>query len=194
MGDPRKLRKKYESPKKVWNKERLASENKLISTYGLKNMRELWRMSLIIKKIRREVRKLFSIEDAVAEARGRKIIERLYALGIVEKDAKIEELLSLGVEDILKRRLQTLVLVNGLALNISMSRQLICHGFIAVDGKKATKPGMLIKRGLSVTALKPIPEYGRTVVKGKPDSNPEAPSAQAAEKPGDAQSVAPSAA
>lgn len=190
MGDPRKLRKKYESPKKVWNKERLISENKLISTYGLKNMRELWRMSLIIKKIRREVRKLFSIEDAVAEARGRKIIERLYALGIVEKDAKIEELLSLGVEDILKRRLQTLVLVNGLALNTSMSRQLICHGFIAVDGKKATKPSMLVKRDAAVTALKPIPEYSRNVVKGKSNSNPEAPSAQAAEKPRDAQSAA----
>lgn len=162
MGDPRKLRKKYESPKKVWDKERLLVENKLISQYGLKNMRELWKMSLIVKRVRREVRKLFALADVVAEERGRKIIERLYNLGIVGKDSRVEDLLSLTVEDILKRRLQTVVFINGLAKNIKMARQLIVHGFIAVNGKKATRPSMLVGRDAQVTAIKELPGDARS--------------------------------
>ncbi|MEM3431711.1 MAG: 30S ribosomal protein S4 [Candidatus Micrarchaeia archaeon] len=151
MGDPRKFRKKYETPKKVWDKERLKIENALLKKYGLKNMRELWRNSLIIKKVRREVRKLFSLEDEIANARGKRIIDRLYNLGIVEKDIKIEDLLSLTVEDVLRRRLQTLVYDQGLAKNIRQARQLIVHGFIAVNGKKVNRPSYLVKRNDSIS-------------------------------------------
>ena len=42
MGDPRKAHNKYSSPRKVWDAERIKTEGKLKSVYGLKNTREIW--------------------------------------------------------------------------------------------------------------------------------------------------------
>jgi len=43
MGDPRKLRKKYENPFKPWDRDLLHGEPRLIGEYGLKNKKELRR-------------------------------------------------------------------------------------------------------------------------------------------------------
>ena len=40
MGDPRRLRKKYEKPFKRWDKQRIIEERKLMEAYGLKNKKE----------------------------------------------------------------------------------------------------------------------------------------------------------
>ncbi len=37
MGQPRKSRKKYNTPPHPWNAERIKNENKLMTKYGLKN-------------------------------------------------------------------------------------------------------------------------------------------------------------
>ncbi|MEM2803764.1 MAG: 30S ribosomal protein S4, partial [Nitrososphaerota archaeon] len=43
MGDPKRQRKKYETPKQPWRSDRLLEELKLVGEYGLRNKRELWR-------------------------------------------------------------------------------------------------------------------------------------------------------
>ena len=52
MGDPRKLRNKYESPRKVWDAERIKRDKGLTATYGLKNTREIWVALRELKKAR----------------------------------------------------------------------------------------------------------------------------------------------
>ncbi|MEM4848851.1 MAG: 30S ribosomal protein S4, partial [Ignisphaera sp.] len=56
------------------------------------------------------------------------------------------EILSLTVEAILERRLQTIVWKKGLAKTVYHARQLITHGHIAINGKKVTSPGYLVSR------------------------------------------------
>ena len=41
MGQPRKSRKKYNTPPHPWNAERIKNENKLMTKYGLKNKKEM---------------------------------------------------------------------------------------------------------------------------------------------------------
>jgi len=56
----------------------------------------------------------------------------------------LEDVLGLTVRDILERRLQTQVYKKGLARTIKQARQLIVHGFIAVDGRTVSRPGYLV--------------------------------------------------
>ena len=42
MGQPRKSRKKYNTPPHPWNAERIKNENKLMTKYGLKNKKEIF--------------------------------------------------------------------------------------------------------------------------------------------------------
>jgi small subunit ribosomal protein S4 len=54
--------------------------------------------------------------------------------------------LDLTLEDILERRLQTLVFQRGLSQTIQQSRQLIAHGHISVNGQKVSSPSYLVFR------------------------------------------------
>jgi ribosomal protein S4 len=49
-------------------------------------------------------------------------------------------------ENILDRRLQTQVYLQGLASTVKQSRQLIIHGHISVDGAVNRVPGMLVTK------------------------------------------------
>jgi len=50
------------------------------------------------------------------------------------------------VEDILGRRLQTLVYIHGLARTPKQARQLIVHGHIAIDERKVRVPSYLVRK------------------------------------------------
>lgn len=142
MGDPKKPRKKYERPYKPWDKIVLEETNRLAGYYGLRNKRELWRASYLAKKYRRIAREvLASPEEGVMVD---PIIRRLQKLGIVGKDATLDDLLDLTVEQFLERRLQTIVWKKGFAKTPYMARQLITHGHIRVNGRRIKQPGYLV--------------------------------------------------
>jgi small subunit ribosomal protein S4 len=65
--------------------------------------------------------------------------------GLVSKDCHTDDVLSLSVEDILERRLQTFVYKHGLAKTIMQARQLVTHGHIAVKNKIIDSPSYLVK-------------------------------------------------
>ncbi|MDD5022874.1 MAG: 30S ribosomal protein S4 [Candidatus ainarchaeum sp.] len=144
MGDPRKFKNKYESPKKLWERDRIAEEKTLKSEYGLKNSREIWVAAAELKKYRREARRLLSILEEDRKKDVEKILNRLNRFGILPKSATLDDILSLEVKSILERRLQTRVLRKGFAKTIKQSRQLISHGFIAVGEHVVTVPGYLV--------------------------------------------------
>ena len=80
----------------------------------------------------------------IQEREGGKILRKLHRYGILPENATLDDVLSLSVEDILERRLQTLVYKKGMARTLKQARQLIVHGFIAVEGRRVRSPGMLL--------------------------------------------------
>ena len=157
MGDPRKLRNKYESPRKVWDAERIKRDKGLTATYGLKNTREIWVALRELKKARSGAMKYLSLGEKAAE-KGKPLMERLIRLGIVPPEAKLDDVLALSVENFLDRRLQTRVMKKGLARTPGQARQLVTHGFIAVGGKCVTIPSYVVgvREDSLVSYYKPI--------------------------------------
>ncbi len=72
--------------------------------------------------------------------------KKLIRLGVVGPEARFEDILSLTVEDLLKRRLQTIVFDKGFAKTIYQARQFIVHGHIQVIGKKINAPSYIVKK------------------------------------------------
>ena len=148
MGDPRRLSKKYKRPKKLWDKARIQEESALKREYGLKNTREVWIARAELRKVRREARRSLALPPEEREAVISKVLKKLARLNILGENATVDDILSLTTRDILERRLQTQVFRKGLAKTIKQARQLIVHGFIAVNGVRVTSPGFLVPKNM----------------------------------------------
>ena len=146
MGDPRKPRKKWEGPRHPWIKERLIKEIELVGRYGLKNKRELWKAETLARKFRHRARNLLALPEEERARAQQALLDRLYHLGLVEKNASLDDILGITAEHVLERRLQTIVFKKGLAKTIYQARQLIVHGHIAIGGRRVTSPGYLVTR------------------------------------------------
>ncbi len=146
MGDPKRLRKKYDTPSHPWQKDRIMEEKKIVKEYGLKNKREVWKAQTEIRKIRMRARHLLGYRGEDKEQRVKELLGRLYRLGLLDENATLDDVLSLTTKDWLERRLQTLVFKKGLARTIKQARQFIVHGLIAINGKRVTVPGYIVKR------------------------------------------------
>ncbi len=146
MGDPRKPRKKWQPPGHPWVKERLIEEMKLMGEYGLRNKRELWIAAAMLRKFRHRARSLLALPEEVRKKEEQALLSKLYELGLVDKEATLDDVLSLHTKDLLERRLQTIVYRKGLAKTIHHARQLIVHGHIAINGRRVTSPGYIVPR------------------------------------------------
>jgi len=143
MGDPRKLTNRYESPRKVWDADRIKTEGNLSTVYGLKNTREIWRVLFQLKKARGGAMKYLSQGEAGKE-KAQPLMNRLIKLGILTPESKLDDILALRVENFLDRRLQSRVMKKGLARTANQARQLITHGFISVKGRRVTIPSYVV--------------------------------------------------
>jgi small subunit ribosomal protein S4 len=150
MGDPRFHRKTYETPKHPWEADRIKEEWELQKKYGLKNKREIWKAKSILRNFRAQARQLqakLRYGDPQAEKQQKLLFDKLIRLGIInEANATLDAVLSLTVEDILRRRLQTIVYLKGLARTPKQARQFIVHGHIAIGERKITIPGYLVRK------------------------------------------------
>lgn len=145
MGDPKKPKKSYTTPRNPWDKVRLDNELQLIGTYGLKNKRELWKASTIISNIRRQARMLLGATAEVREQQEKKLINRLHDLGLLkEEQLNLDYILNLTVEDLLERRLQTMLWRKGLAKTVHQARQIVSHKKVVIGDSIVNKPGYLV--------------------------------------------------
>jgi small subunit ribosomal protein S4 len=145
MGDPRRLKKKFKKPKHPFQKERIMEELEFLGKYGLRNKREYWKARTILANWRNTARKSRRLTREKAVAAQQELIKKLKKLGVIGSEAEFEDVLLLIVEDVLKRRLQTLVFEKGLASSVHQARQYIVHGHIQVLGKKINAPSYLVK-------------------------------------------------
>lgn len=144
MGDPKKKSKQYEKPLRPWDRARLEKERETKKNYGLKNKKELWRIETTLRKKRKNARTLLALEPEARAKREKELVESLVKYGIVSQTAMLDDILGLGIESFLERRLQTMVYRKGLALTPAQARQFVVHGHIAVNGKKVSTPSYLV--------------------------------------------------
>ena len=147
MGDPKFPSKHYDTPSHPWQKVRIDEERAMIHQYGLKNKREIWKANTKIRDMRRQARKLTAkANDSQSQKEKGLLLAKLNRLGMLEQDSALEDVLGITPENILDRRLQTQVYLQGLSSTVKQARQLIVHGHISVDGAVTRVPGMAVTK------------------------------------------------
>ncbi len=144
MGDPRRRRKKYSKPAHPWQKERIDEEKALSKEYGLKNKQEIWRASSLLSKFKRQAKSLVTSTKKQSEIEKDLLLKRLNSLGLLKKNAKIEEVLGLELKDVLERRLQTIVYRKKLSNSVNQARQFITHRHVGIGDKVIDVPSYMV--------------------------------------------------
>ncbi len=161
MGDPKFLRRTYDTPKHPWEAARMEEEGKLLTKYGLKNKRELWKAQSILRGFRRQARDLqarLRAGEPQARRETDQLIGRLTRLGILPVGSPtIDDVLALNTEDLLQRRFEWIVFHRGLAPTANGARQWITHGHFSIGDHRVTRPGYLVP-----SAEEPMISYSPT--------------------------------
>lgn len=145
MGDPRRIRRKYMRPGHPWQKERIEYETQIRFDYGLKNKSEIWKVSTKLKNFAGQAKKLIAARGTQADREKKQLMDKLASLGLLSPNAHLDDVLSLKLEDLLNRRLQTILVKKGLANTPKQARQFITHQHVTVNGQVVTSPSHLIR-------------------------------------------------
>ncbi len=146
MGDPRRQRKSYDTPRHPWRSDQLDVELRLVGEYGLRNKRELWRYKTMLSEVRGIARSLLGTSEAERSRIEREYLTKLSRIGILSESASIDEILDLDIRDLMERRLQTVVFRRGLAKTLHQARQMVSHGHISVADRIISVPGYIVYR------------------------------------------------
>src|SRR5947199_2544048 len=146
MGDPRKPRKAYQTPRHPWRKDQLEEELHLVGEYGLRNKRELRRHETDLSQIRGIARTLLGDDEEARAQLERQFLTSLARRGVLPESAAVDNILDLNVKDLMERRLQTIVHRTGLAKSIHQARQFVIHGHISVAGDIVSVPSYVVQR------------------------------------------------
>ena len=144
MGDPKKLRKKYETPIHPWNSAVIEEERELRKEFGLGKKKEILIARSFLKKYKNIAKRLISNQTAQGDKEKAQVMDKLQRLGLLTAGALLDDVLNLGVTDLLNRRLQSVVYRKGLARSMKQARQFITHRHIRVGEKEITSPGYIV--------------------------------------------------
>ncbi len=147
MGSPKKQKKKFSKPNHPWQKERILAEQELLKSYGLRRKYELWKMNTILKNFTKQAKNLTATNNKQVEKERNQLLTKLSSLGLIGKESKIGDILSLTLKDILERRLQTILFRKSMAKSFNQARQLIVHRHISLGGSTVTSPSLLVPSG-----------------------------------------------
>jgi small subunit ribosomal protein S4 len=186
MGDPKFLRRTYDTPKHPWEGPRMAEERRVVEKYGLKNKREFWKAQSVLRNFRRQARELQARlragePQAVKETKW--LLDRLTRMGLLSPGAPtVDDVLALSVEGLLERRLDWHVFQRGLAPTAKSARKLVVHGHISVAEHRVTRPGYVVRRdeeaSLSYSPTSPLTNEEhplRVAIREKSSATPAAP-------------------
>lgn len=149
--------KLFKRPKKAYESARIKEENVIKEKYGLKNKREIWKTSAKINYFRSRAKILTKADEEERDL----FLEKLRSLGL--NTNTLSDVLALNIEDLLKRRLPTIVVKKGLATTMRQARQLVTHKKVLVDGNVVNSPSYIValsdenKISIKVKAKKPKP-------------------------------------
>ncbi|MDO8509194.1 MAG: 30S ribosomal protein S4 [Nanoarchaeota archaeon] len=131
-------RKLYQRPMKLYQKDRIEEENVLVKRYGLKSKREIWKTLAKINYFRKRAKDLAKSSGEEQEV----FFNYLKSLGLEIKS--IADILDLQIEDLLKRRLSSVVVSKALATTPKQARQMIAHKKIIVGKNVIDAPSYIV--------------------------------------------------
>uniref|UniRef100_A0A7S3UTB3 40S ribosomal protein S9 n=1 Tax=Heterosigma akashiwo TaxID=2829 RepID=A0A7S3UTB3_HETAK len=137
------------TPRRPYERERLDRELRLVGQYGLRCKREIWRVNVVLSKMRRTARLLLTLTETNSRRilEGSALLKRCHELGFLEESKnKLDYVLSLTVPDILERRLQTVVFKSGMACSVHQARCLILQRHISVGKQIVTTPSFMVQK------------------------------------------------
>jgi small subunit ribosomal protein S4 len=133
--------KLYSRPQKPFEKTRIEEENKLLKEYALKNKKEVWKALAKINYFRKRAMTLASSSDDQEV-----FFNKLKNIGF--KIESTSDVLDLKVEDLLQRRLPTVVAKKGIANTVKQARQMVVHKKITVKGAVVNTPSYIVQVAL----------------------------------------------
>ena len=146
MGDPRKSKKTFHRPRRIWTSDQLNAELYIIGSYGLRNKRELWKAQSEVARFRNQSRALLALPAEVRVEKETLLLGFLNRLGLVNESATLDDVLNLKIEDLLERRLQTIVMKKGGTKSPHHARQVVVHGHVSLGNRIVNIPGYLVRR------------------------------------------------
>ena len=134
----KRKKKLFNRPMKLYQKNRIQEENLLVKEYGLKNKREIWKTLAKISYFRKRAMALSKESKEEQEV----FFNKLKSIGL--NTESINDVLDLKIEDLLKRRLPTIVFGKKLAHTVKHARQMVVHKKIKVDKNIVDVPGYIV--------------------------------------------------
>lgn len=131
-------RKKFSWPRKLYDKPRILEENKLLIKYGLKNKKEIWKADAKIKYFRTRAKSLITADPEDQK----KFLNKLNKIGLNIKN--VADVLALNKEDLLKRRLPSVLVGKKMANTSKQARQMVVHKRVKINNKTVNIPSYLI--------------------------------------------------
>lgn len=131
-------KKRYSRPKKSFEKTRIAEENALLKKYALKNKLEVWKTIAKVNYFRKRAMALAKLPLEEQQV----LFNKLKALSL--KTDSIADVLALKIEDLLERRLPTIVYKKGIAKSPKEARQMVVHKRVLIDKKITDSPSYLV--------------------------------------------------
>lgn len=144
MGNPRKFHKQYARPGHPWQLARIEEERALSKEFGLRNKREIWKLQTQVKSFANDMKRLLAQKTAQSEVETKQLISHLQRIGLVSAGATSDDILALTVRDLLARRLQSILVKQGLAQTARQARQFIVHGHVTIGGKMVCSPSYIV--------------------------------------------------
>ncbi len=144
MGDPKNPRRVWRKPKRPLNYDLKMEELKTVGTFGLKTKRELWKTHTELSRVRHQARSLLALRQEIRQEREPILMNSLKRIGLVNDDSTLDDVLSLQVNDLLSRRLQTIVLKKLGFATPYQARQAVVHGHIMIGDRVVNIPSYVV--------------------------------------------------
>ena len=170
MGDPKTSRKVWKKPKRPLNYDLKMDELKTLGTFGLKTKRELWKTQTELSRVRLQARSLLALRQEERKRKEPILIQSLTKIGLVGESSTLDDVLNLQVNDLLARRLQTIVQKNLFFKTPYQARQAIVHGHVMIGDDIITIPSYVVKTE-EETKIHLTPESHFNEMLSKPESD-----------------------
>jgi small subunit ribosomal protein S4 len=145
MGDPKTSRKIWKKPKRPLNYDLKMDELKTLGTFGLKTKQELWKTQTELSRVRLQARSLLALRQDERKRKEPILMQSLTKIGLVDQSSTLDDVLNLQVNDLLSRRLQTMVQRKLFFKTPYQARQAIVHGHIMIGDSVITIPSYTVK-------------------------------------------------
>ena len=145
MGDTKNFRREWKKPKRPFNFDLKMEELKILGTFGLKTKRELWKARTELSRVRNQARSLLALRQDVRDREEPILLNSLSRIGLVEQNATLDDVLNLEIDDLLSRRLQTVIMKKFYFKTPYQARQAISHGHIMIGDRIVNIPSYVVK-------------------------------------------------